>query len=257
MQGKQLKNIILFNAALSLINIILFAKPFLNLDLSGKNAVSTAFGVMVIVMTVIVFFYGNYRLLQPKKQPALPQLKEKDIQTLDECAAGVLFYINNNVKTYADNLNDVLQQISRMQRKEAALQLTLKERFDESELSYHKFQGAVDSMEEIMILNIKSLLNRINAFDEEEYEELMVKQRMKGTNISDSDRKILVSRQSIYEEYMAFVERSVANNEELLIRLDKLMLEISKLSEIAANDVEEMDAMKEIDKLINDTKWYK
>ena len=46
-------------------------------------------------------------------------------------------------------------------------------------------------------------------------------------------------------------------NEEIMLKLDKLLLEISLLGSTDYRDVEEMPCMKEIDMLIKQTKLYK
>lgn len=242
------------NISIMLINIVVFSNAFLKLKLTGGNAVTTAFGIMVIVMSVIVFIYGNYKLLTENPLPRQIEMKDKDVTTLESCTAAVQQYIESNVKTYADNLKAVLSQIERMKKKKKTIRDTLLEKFSENELSYEKFMSSVGQIEKIMILNIKSLLNRINAFDEEEYEKILGNSNSASYGKSE---RLKESRLSIYNEYKAFVEKAVDNNEEILLKLDKLILEISKLNSLSVEDIENMDAMAEIDSLIRDAKWYK
>lgn len=256
MKKDTLIKMLLLNLSLSFGNIFVFAKPFLHLDITSGNALATALGVMIIVMTIIIFVYGNYRILfhEPPKPKKI--ILTDDSFTLNDCSREVNDYIKNNVQTYAQSLKIVLSQISRLEKKEASLKSTLQERFDVNEISYHKFTQAIDSVEAVMAQNIRSLLARINAFDEEEYERLLA-ERTASKVKSERQDKIIASWQAIYQEYMDYVEKAVEKNEEMLIRLDKLMLEITKLSDINTTSIDEMPAMQEIDALINNTKFYK
>ena len=46
-------------------------------------------------------------------------------------------------------------------------------------------------------------------------------------------------------------------NENMLVKMDSLLLEISKLDDINAGDLENMAAIQEINELIEQTKYYK
>jgi len=259
MQAKTVVKLIAFNGALSILNILIFSQSFLGIEIIGGSPVSAAFGVTVIVISVILFFYINYQILKPKVVTEQEPVKDKGIQTLDDCHKAVNDYIKNNVKTFHDNLQSVLSQINRMKKKKTTIQNTLAERFDVNELSYQKFFSAVVNIEEIMILNIKSLLNRIHAFDEEEYEKLMREQYnyKKRAQPGSRSERIVKSRLEIYNDYKNFVQEAVENNEEMLIRLDQLLLEITKLNSLSSEEIDRLDAMKEIDDLIRNTKWYR
>ena len=256
---RNLPKIIALNLILCLINIVLFAKPFMGLTIGGVSALASALGVTDIFLSGLFFFYGNIRLLTARPKPKTLPVKDVKITTLEECTVSVKIYLDNNVKTYAHSLQQVLDQISRFKRKKTTIQSTLLDRFSETEMSFSKFAGAVLQIEDIMIQNIKSLLIRINAFDEEEYEQLLKQEEQNRllARTGDKSNALRESRLEIYRQYMDFVERAVENNEEMLIRLDRLILEISKLNSLNPDEIANMDAMQEIDRLIRDTEFYK
>jgi len=253
MKKNRVLKLFILNSSIMFANILVFSRAFFGVVL-GSGALATSFGIMTIVMSTIAFFYGNIKLLSKKPAPPLPTLKDKDINTLDSCAAAVEMYIANNAKIYADNLKTILTQIDRMKRRKQTIKDILLEKFCENELTYGKFASTVSQIEQIMILNIKSLLNRLNAFDEEEYEKML-----SGANAPSHARpnRLEETRLSIYNEYKAFVFKSTENNEEILLKLDKLILEISKLNTLNVENIEELDAVIEIDSLIRDAKWYR
>lgn len=255
------------NLSIVFINIIFFSKAFLHIDITGNDMLLSSFGVTTIIMSLLLFSYGNYTILFKKEKLQIAMLKDKDITTLADCAKATTQYINNNIKTFNDDLSSVLGQIKRFNKKKIAIKEVLLEKFTDTEMSFAKFVNVVDSVENILLLNIKSLLNRLNAFDEEEFEQLMKKflpdiklenkskQELLDIISGHSFNKVTESRLEIYKECVLFVDKIVENNEEILVKLDKLLIEISKL--ISFTHIEDMAALKEIDELINNTKWYK
>ena len=58
-------------------------------------------------------------------------------------------------------------------------------------------------------------------------------------------------------EYIRFVKEATEDNEQILLKLDKLLLEISGLNCIESGELEQMAGMIEIDNLIIQAKYYK
>ncbi|MNI99672.1 hypothetical protein D3C73_1588090 [compost metagenome] len=69
--------------------------------------------------------------------------------------------------------------------------------------------------------------------------------------------ELLQERRTVYSEYLTFIKSSLATNEEIMLKLDKLLLEISRLDSFEPGDIENMPCMQEIDSLIKQTKLYK
>ena len=61
----------------------------------------------------------------------------------------------------------------------------------------------------------------------------------------------------IYSEHIFYVRGLVSQNEEILIKMDALLLEISKLADLDEHGLENMAAVQEINDLIAQTKYYK
>jgi hypothetical protein len=101
-------------------------------------------------------------------------------------------------------------------------------------------------------MNIRSILNKLNAFDEDEYISVS-----RDNGKREFSNEILQTKLDIYNEYISFVRNAVDDNEEILLKLDRLLLEISKFNSMEDGEIENMSAMKEIDELINKTKLYK
>ena len=113
-------------------------------------------------------------------------------------------------------------------------------------------------MQAIFYNNVKKMLNRMIIFDYKDYQKLAEKVR----NSQARENGGLVSRSvdtqmRIYSEHIFYVRGLVSQNEEILIKMDALLLEISKLDDLDEHGLENMAAVQEINDLIAQTKYYK
>ena len=101
-------------------------------------------------------------------------------------------------------------------------------------------------------MNIRSILNKFNAFDEEDYN-FIRKEQEAGT----FSQQFMEEKFRVYNEYITFVRAATEDNEQILLKLDKLLLEISDLNSLESGQLEQMAGMIEIDNLIKQAKYYK
>ena len=233
------------NIVIAIIDIILFSPGLLGIKLGGTSIFATAFGATAILMSGVIFIFGNYKLLFEKEKI----IQANEIKTADDCI-NALEQHNGN-KTFSKDIYTILEQIESFQKKKETIKDILLQKFDSSEMSYSKFQGAIVHIENIFYINIKSILNKLNAFDEEDYNRI----RKDNAQIKFS-KEFIQEKMSIYDEYISFVKDSVEDNEQILLKLDKFLLEISKFNSLKNGEIENMSAMKEIDELIDKTKLY-
>jgi hypothetical protein len=218
---------------------------FLGVQIIGGSALSTAFGITLLVASAILLIYGCYVWLF--KQPVVRPVKE--IATHEDYVEALNQY--KHVRSLEEDINLALEQLDRMKKKRTTLLNVLNQRFDASELSYKKFSSVTYEVEKLFYLNVKSILNRISVFDESEFLSVM---SQKPTKFS---REILQEKTNVYNEYLSFMKSSLSTNEEILLKLDKLLLEISRLDSFEPGDIDNMPCMQEIDSLIKQTKYYK
>lgn len=240
--------LILFNGALVVVNVALFSKAFLGFSILGGSPLETAAGITAIVMSAILFFYVNLQVVNAPAKKIDPKALLDKLGSLESCheALGTI----GDIGTFTIKIGEIREQIENMQRKKALIRDILLQKFNDTEMSYQKFKAIVDSTENVMIINIRSIINRIYAFDEVEYTALI-----KGkSRLSNS---IAGQKLAIFQEYIDYVGRAVEDNDEILLRLDKLLFEISKFNSIDEGELESMQALQELDTLITDTKWYR
>ncbi|WP_282937253.1 hypothetical protein [Paenibacillus sp. RC67] len=226
------------------LNIIVLSPGFLGIEIGG-SPLDTAIGVTVVFASVLVLLYGSFALLF--KPPVT--LPVKQIKTHEDYVEALTHY--RRVKVLEKDIALALNQMERIVKKKETLLEILNQRFDSTELSYIKFFSVTQEVEKLFYLNVKSILNRLYVFDETEYQSVI---SQKSAQLSP---KILQERTVVYNDYMTFIKNSLSTNEEILLKLDKLILEISRLDSLELGDIEAMPCMQEIDSLIKQTKYYK
>ncbi|MWV42850.1 hypothetical protein GRF59_04345 [Paenibacillus sp. HJL G12] len=226
------------------LNILVLSPGFLGVEIGG-SALSTAFGITLLLASAIALLYGSYVLLF--KPPIVVPVKE--IKTHEDYVEGLNQY--KHVKTLEEDITLALEQLERMKKKRGTLLNVLNQRFDETELSYKKFSSVTYEVEKLFYLNVKSILNRLSIFDESEF---LIVMNQKPTKFS---RELLQEKTNVYNEFLSFMRGSLSTNEEILLKLDKLLVEISRLDSFEPGDIDNMPCMQEIDSLIKQTKYYK
>lgn len=238
----------LFNGALLACNVAVFSNAFLKVRLTGGGPLESAVGFAVIAVSVVSFFYVNMLILASPARKLGPAIAEAKLDSLEACRETLARMGYSG--TFSPKIAAIQEQIESMQKKRGLIDDILLQKFAATEMSYQRFKGVVGSAERILCANIKSILNRMFAFDEEEYQAL-------ARGKSRLRQGLASQKLAIYKEYIDFVDHAVEDNDEILLRLDKLLLEISKFNSMDAGALEETEAVKELDRLIADTKWYK
>ncbi|WP_328285245.1 hypothetical protein [Paenibacillus alkaliterrae] len=229
-----------------LLNIIILSPGLLGVEIGGESVLETASGVTLLCMSLLVLLYGSYGLLL--KPPVVTLVK--DIKTHEDYMAALQHY--RNVKAFKKDISLALDQLGRIVKKKDTLLEVLSQRFDQTELSYKKFTSVIYEVEKLLYLNIRGILNKLSVFDASEFSMFASQQR--STQFSN---KLVQEKTDLYKEYLDYLTGYIGANEEILLKLDKLLLEISLLGSTNYRDVEEMPCMKEIDALIKQTKFYK
>ena len=236
----------ILNGALIILNIIIFSKVFIGLDVFGQSALITAFSFMWFFLTAAVFFYGNYKILYAVPPPQPNKIDDSRFNTLEGCGVMLNEFINKQGVMFDAPLKIMKIQLDRMVKKDNTITDILLQKFQPAELSYVKFQGQIESIKKILCVNTRNVLNRLYAFDEYDYGDPA------GGRPADRHYD---AKQALLNEYKDFINQTVDYNEDILIKMDRLILEVSKLND--SDELDGMEAMKELDALINNTKLYK
>lgn len=242
--SKGLKLVILI-ISIVLINVLVLSPGLLGVRLFGESALQTATAFAVLTASMLALLYGIYQLFfKPTVIVPIKELKAEEDYVL-------AFNQYKNMKMLKKEISFALEQVPRLKRKKESLLRVLNQRFEPNEISYKKFTNVIIQVEKLFYLNLSNILNKVSVFDEAEYKHVL------EHNTSRFTKKILLEKTELYKEYITFINKSLNINEEILLDLDKLLLEISKLNSFEVEDIDNMACMKEIENLIKQTKFYK
>ncbi|KRE48880.1 hypothetical protein [Paenibacillus sp. Soil724D2] len=225
-------------------NIAVLSPGIIGIEIGG-SALETASGVTIIFASILALSYATNMLIF--KLPSVKPVKE--IRTHNEYIDALTHY--KGVKTLQSDIGLALRQLERLRKRMETLLGLLNQRFDPNELTYKKFTSVAQEVENLFYLNIRSILGRMHVFDENEYKIVMLKES------SRLPSDLIAEKMMVYNEFLSFVKDSLGTNEEILLKIDKLLMEISRLDSLELADIEQMPCMQEIDSLIKQTKHYK
>lgn len=246
MKVKRISSLLGLNIAIVMLNIIIFSPGLFNIKIDFINIFQTSIGITIIIMSFIIFIIGNYKIL-------IKEDNEIDIFKLDDSEDYIeALKENSSKRVFSKDIDILLEQIERMDKKQEKIDDILLQKFTVNEMSYIKFKKTITEVRDVFYINIKSVINKINIFDEQEYEK--IKKDIKNGKLNG---KIEEQKKDMFDEYIFFVKDSIEDNEEILLKLDKFLFELSKFNSLEDGELENMSAIKDVDELINKIKFYK
>lgn len=246
MRVKRISSLLGLNIAIVMLNIIIFSPGLFNIKIDFINIFQTSIGITIIIMSFIIFIIGNYKIL-------IKEDNEIDISKLDDSEDYIeALKENSSKRVFSKDIDILLEQIERMDKKQEKIDDILLQKFTVNEMSYIKFKKTITEVRDVFYINIKSVINKINIFDEQEYEK--IKKDIKNGKLNG---KIEEQKKDMFDEYIFFVKDSIEDNEEILLKLDKFLFELSKFNSLEDGELENMSAIKDVDELINKIKFYK
>ncbi len=244
MSPKKKRQLIILNLTIIIINIVMFSNMFLGLSLFKGTLTTLIVSWLTVFSSAVIFIRGNLNILKNDEI----HLLARDVKTLDDCISVFEEAIHNG-DVFDDVLKKNIEQVKRFMRKDNTIKDMLLQKFSEDEMTYQKFKDVLNDVEKVIYMNMRSIINKISAFDMEEYEGIL-KNRI--------DKKMLPQEKlDIYNKYIQFVNEATNINEDILLKLDKMILEISQYNTIEGGDIKKMPAIIELDELIKNAKYYK
>lgn len=259
MDTNKVLKITAFNLSIAVISVLLFSNRIVEMELFGGGIFETALRVTFVFVALMSFAVGNYAILT--KRP-VKVIQEFEVKTPEECIRALKR--QNLKRTFSKDISLIIKQADRFTQKEETIDEILLQKFNAEGMSYSKFKKAIVDLNHLFYMNIRSILNKLEVFDEADY--LRTKRgfnRYKSFPSGNENQsgkfsnEFIESKMALYNEYINFVNEAVEDNEEMLLKLDRLILEISKFTSIEEGELEKMSAMIEIEDLIDKTKLYK
>ncbi|MBR2786156.1 MAG: hypothetical protein IKD76_01440 [Clostridia bacterium] len=244
MSTKKKRQLILLNLIIIIINIVVFSNMFLGLSLFKGTSITIATSWLTVILSVFIFIKGNLNILKNEDIHILA----KDIKNLNDCISVFEEAIHNG-DVFDDVIRKNIEQAKRFMRKYDTIEDILLQKFSRQEMTYQKFNDVLEEVKKVFYINMCSIINKISAFDVEEYE---------GIQKNKIDKRIIPQEKlEIYDKYIQFVNEATNINEDILLKLDKVILEISQYNTIDGGDIKKMPAIIEMDELIKNAKFYK
>jgi hypothetical protein len=214
--------------------------PFLGRFLG--SGLYTAFAALALTGASAAFIYVNYKALKLIRPGAAPD-------PVQGCIDRINGYISSNIQTFRPDLMELAEQLEKLQRKKEAVRQTLMQRFDPGGATFAKFSQASRKAEGFLVQNAQDILAKVEGFDEEEYEDVM--------NSPGTSREEFRARKQIYDSVLTDVADRVGQGDRVLLALDKLMAAVSDIAAIGGQQPDSDTAVREIDGLIQDTRYYR
>lgn len=238
---KKILKLIGFNIAFIVANIVLFSNWFLGIKLFSF------FGIILAIASIITFFKTNNRILNGKKKEEIKK-EENKLETAEDFRKELVLCMSK--REFREEATRAVKQMERLTKKIQMLEEILAQHFSRGSLTYEKFNSTVVGVEKLFFDNLRKMITKIRIFDQDEYNNMARENRNLSTHAVEK-------RNAIYKEYIDYAGIIIEKNENLLIKLDDLTLEISKLADVEEANIEDLMVVQEINELIDQTKLYK
>ena len=216
---------ILINLSLIMLNIAVFSDAFIGVNLLSGDIVGIVIGTAVILLTLFIFIMVNCIGFLGK-----PGAKSQDITSLKQCKTALSAYLRKiDVDRFRDSIYAIISRIEKFESKKDSVKKALSDSFDSTEITYAKFNTTVDTVEAVIIGNVGILINRLKVFGEG----------------------------ALYSEFADCMDSIITNCDDILIKMDRLLYELSVLSIQNEEELAKNSAVSELQKLIDSVKWYK
>ena len=207
MQKKLIVQLVVLNAVIVLINLIVFAG--LKFSPISDDAIIKAVSITLIIMSAIVFFVFNYRILSSAVDhtDSSPPVLEKENyrETLKKYRL-----VNRELD---DEIAVALSQMDSIDRKQQKLAEVLKR----NEANLNSLIDTGEETENVIYNNIRYMLNIVTIWDEKEYQN--------------------PNKKYIYEDHLVHIKEVLNRNDEILTEFDVFLSEVSNIkNQVIEND---------------------
>jgi hypothetical protein len=228
MNRKLVLKLSLLNFGIAFVNILAFSNAFIGINLGEDTSLRRAFGYTLILMSVILFCYGNYYLLHSKE--AQYEFSIQDLHTPQDMVEVLTELLNKNILN--NEINTTINQISRLLKKKESLKNIIYIKFKEEDEDAYGLKDVINKAEKLLFSNVKSIINAISVFDQQEFNQIKQKEN--------------AEKRAVYMEQVNYIREKVNNNEMILLEFDKLLMQLSKLSDGTQADSDDLEVFKDV-----------
>lgn len=230
---KTIIKLLLLNIVVVVAAIFLFSPGYAGIWF-GVDLMHTIASLGLIVLFAVVLIGGNLYILLPEHK-TVKVTTSKDYASIADYIDKVDDYKGH--KVWGKYVDQALKQIDRLSKKVNMITIILGQFFDKEEISYKSFMNVVGGIEKVFTDNLRTMINRMAIFDEDDY--------LSTDGTSESCR-----------EYIKTVSSMVELNNSIIDKVDKLLVEVSKLTDSNV-DIANMPAILDLEELINNVQYYR
>lgn len=224
--------------------VVIYSPGLLNLRPSDYSIFRAGMSIIAGLVLVICFLCINFLLLRtPKKIP----ISIEDVPDLERAKAILKRYREGAY--FGSTARTASTQLDRIFKCRQRLSDLISQKFPPGTMSWDKFYSIIQTAENSAIKNVVTMANRMQLFDEEEYDRL---KHYKEDSIPDDIQEEQIR---LYQKNLDDIRSVITLNEKILVKLDALSLELStseSVGDAALND----ELLLEIERLTSETKYY-
>ena len=255
--------------------IILFIFPMVGFRLSGDNGFIGGMVALIYLAGYIVCIVHSFRVrneylirrealldsfnankdkYRDKIRDQYADLRQPEtvgIQTISSNKIQLERYLANNQSTpfFREKIGCIIERLGIIDSSFSKIDSIIKNRFCPTGLSYGTFAAPVEALKDYAINSSGNLIARMNVFNEKVYSD-RIDEFMKSNRNKEAEDYL-----EVMQQYKDFAEKALAALDDAILRLDRLTLELSKLSEA---DIEKaQNIMNSLDEAIQNTQLYK
>lgn len=239
---KKYRNIIILNIIIVFCAVVCYSPGFLNLRPTDEGIFRAGMSILMIIVLLSVFLYGNYLFL---KEPEHKRVSKDMVSDIDKAKLLLKTYFDG--KYFGKMAKTASEQLNRMLKSFDRTKVVIDERFGQESLSGNKYYSIVEGAEKTALSNIVTMANRMQMFDEAEYE------RLKAYKDDDIPDDIQEQQMELYDSNLDKIKTSIALNEKILLSVDRLLMELS------SNDIDDSESdelLEELEQLTKEAKFY-
>ena len=134
---RKINSLLGLNIIIVILNIVVFSPGLIGINIDFIDDFKTAIGITVIIMSIIIFIIGNYKILINSKE-------EVDIFKLEDDEDYINALRENSYKkVFSKDIDILLNQIERISKKQERIDDILLQKFNENEISYKNFKNII------------------------------------------------------------------------------------------------------------------
>ena len=245
--SKETKKLIKYIAStlgIAAVAVVAYSPGLLALRLTDLSIIRATMSIMTGVLLTSGFGYSTYRFILPDKKQIKTLTAKIDITKLAE-----------KLKSHADDVYmgklsaQALAQIDRLNKSIERAEFEIARKFESSSMTYKQFYSSVSSAGNYAFENLNSFANRLQLYNDNEYEDL------KHYQEDDIPDDIQEQQIALMDKNFNLGKDSLAANEKLILGLDSLAMELAN-SNFKADTEGNSDLLDEINELTNKIKYY-